>query len=386
MSVSTPAAGATAPPARLHYYPALTGLRAVAAYLVFFLHFRPVALHAGWANRIIGQLYVGVGMFFVLSGFLIATRYQGSARLTWAWWRPYLWKRFARIYPIYFILNGWVLWHVYWPVKAATAASTFTLVALSQTLLKGFSRTLKFVGIPQAWSLTTEECFYLAAPLLFLAWRRWGRAGAAGFVLSMVGIGLALTALCMGRPGLHGLFGSYHHLFNYTFFGRVLEFVMGVALARWWAARPAPAADTQPIRWPWRTIGGVAACCLVVLALAIVDTPTDWYDGLLLPQATALNTVAFPAAMTLLLAGLLAERSWLRTALATPLMQALGRSSYFFYLFHVGLLSIWWQQRFGWGHQIAGQFLVTVILSEIGYRLLEEPLRRWVLRRALGGS
>jgi peptidoglycan/LPS O-acetylase OafA/YrhL len=387
MAVSLPAAAPAAtlpPPAHQAYYPALTGLRAVAAYLVFFLHFRPVALHEGWADRIIGQWYVGVGMFFVLSGFLIASRYQGSAQLTRPWLRQYLWKRVARIYPIFFLLNGQLLWHIYWPLKSATAANSLTLIALSQSLLRGFSRTLKFVGIPQAWSLTTEECFYLAAPLLFLAWRRWGRAGAVGFVLATVSIGLALTALCMGRPALHGLFGSYHHLFNYTFFGRVLEFVMGVALARWWAARPAQAAAPASRQWPWRTLAGVLLTSATVLALALIRTPTDWYDGLLLPQATVLNTVVFPAAMTVLLAGLLAERSWLRAGLATPLMQALGRSSYFFYLFHVGIFSIWWQGRFGWGHQIGWQFLATVVLSEIGYRLLEEPLRRWVLARTLG--
>jgi peptidoglycan/LPS O-acetylase OafA/YrhL len=92
---------ATAPPLRpttLPYYPALTGLRAVAAYLVFFVHFIPAGL-SDWAARVIGQFYVGVGMFFVLSGFVIATRYQSSVQWTRAWWRYYVWRRAARIYP-----------------------------------------------------------------------------------------------------------------------------------------------------------------------------------------------------------------------------------------------------------------------------------------------
>jgi peptidoglycan/LPS O-acetylase OafA/YrhL len=88
--------------------------------------------------------------------------------------------------------------------------------------------------------------------------------------------------------------------------------------------------------------------------------------------------------VALLLAGLLAERSWLRTVLATRLMQALGRSSYFFYLFHVGLFSIWWQKWFGPLANSGWQYLATVVCSEIGYRFLEEPLRRWVLRHTLG--
>ncbi|RZK88244.1 MAG: hypothetical protein EOO62_37945 [Hymenobacter sp.] len=94
--------------------------------------------------------------------------------------------------------------------------------------------------------------------------------------------------------------------------------------------------------------------------------------------------MVFPLGMVLLLAGLLTEASWLRTFLATSVMQALGRSSYFFYLFHVGALSVWWHYHIGWGRHIGWQFLLTLAISELGYRLLEEPLRRWVLARAIG--
>ncbi|MGI4870948.1 MAG: hypothetical protein ACRYFX_07190 [Janthinobacterium lividum] len=97
---------------------------------------------------------------------------------------------------------------------------------------------------------------------------------------------------------------------------------------------------------------------------------------------------ALPAAAlrphALLLAGLLAERSWLRIVLSTPLAQHLGRSSYFFYLLHISFLSVWWQPHVGLNRHVLLQFLVTVVLAEIGYRVLEEPLRRLVLR--LGGE
>lgn len=357
----------------------------MAAYLVYFVHFIPLGLHGTWLGYFMRQFYVGVGVFFVLSGFVIATRYQHTVQLRWGWWRRYLWRRVARIYPVYFLLNGQVLWSLYWPLKAGLLGNTLLLVFLSESLLRGFSSTLKFVGIPQAWSLTVEECFYLSAPLLLLAWHRWGRRGAAGFALAVLGTGLLLTALCQGRPALHGLFGSYHHLFNWTFFGRVLEFMLGVALARWWHERPAASA-TAPT-WPWRTIGGVLFGIVVLAALARIRATStaaewsDWYNGLLQPSAIALNIVVFPLAVALGLAGLLAERSWLRSLLATPLLQMLGRSSYFFYLVHVGWLSSWWQNRFGWERHVLLQFLVTVLVAELGYRLVEEPIRRWLLGR-----
>jgi peptidoglycan/LPS O-acetylase OafA/YrhL len=372
---------ATAPPLRpttLPYYPALTGLRAVAAYLVFFVHFIPAGL-SDWAARVIGQFYVGVGMFFVLSGFVIATRYQSSVQWTRAWWRYYVWRRAARIYPIFLLLNGITLAYVYLPVPPDKGANSLLLVLLSQSLLHGFSRTLKFVGIPQAWSLTVEECFYFSAPILLLAWRRWGSKAAAVFVLSVLSLGLGLTALLKDRADLHGLFGSYRHMFNFSYFGRVLEFVMGVGLARWWAAYP----GGNVVRWPWRTLAGIGIMGLAVGLLAWVHSPIDWYDGLRYPTATALKDLLFPAGVTLLLAGLLAERSWLRAILATPLLQALGRSSYFFYLIHYGLLSIWWQARFGYNQHVILQFLLTILLAQAGYRLLEVPLYRWVMAKAL---
>ena len=382
MSVSTLAAAETpAPPAPPPYYPALTGLRAVAAYLVFFHHFRPLLLNEGWPRLVLGQLYVGVSLFFVLSGFVLATRYQHGVRLTKAWWRPYLWHRVARIYPTYLLLNTAALARVYWPVPAGKLGNTLLLVFLSESLLRGFSSTLKYVGVPPGWSLTPEECFYVSLPFLLLLWQRRGLLGAVGFALTIVATGLLLTALCQGRPALHGFFGSYYHLFNFTFFGRVLEFMLGVGLARWWGGRP----SGQAAGWPWRTLGGGLALGLTLAALAYLNSPRPWYEGNVAPLAIGLNLLVFPVGTTLLLAGLLAERSWLRAGLATPLLQALGRSSYFFYVLHVGVFSIWWHDTFGWGRHIGLQFMATVLLAEVGYRLFERPVRRWLLARTGAG-
>jgi peptidoglycan/LPS O-acetylase OafA/YrhL len=380
MSVSTLAAGVPAQPARLPYYPALTGLRAVAAYLVFFHHFRPLALTEGWPKLVLGQLYVGVSLFFVLSGFVLATRYQQRVQLSGPWWRTYFWQRAARIYPSYLLLNTAVLARVYWPIPAGKLGNTLLLVFLSESLLRGFSSTLKYVGLPQGWSLTPEECFYVSLPFLLLLWQRRGLLGAAGFALATLGLGLGLTAVCQGRPALHGFFGSYYHLFNFTFFGRVLEFMLGVGIARWWGGRPSSEAGG----WPWRTLAGVLVIIGTIVVMANFDSPRPWYEGTVYPPAIVLNLVVFPAGVALLLAGLLAERSWLRAGLATRFLQALGRSSYFFYLLHVGVLSIWWVGRFGWGRHIGLQFLVTVLLAELGYRCFERPVHRWLLARTAG--
>jgi peptidoglycan/LPS O-acetylase OafA/YrhL len=378
MSVSTLA---TPAPVRPPYYPALTGLRAVAAYLVFFHHFRPLVLNDGWPRLVLGQLYVGVSLFFVLSGFVLATRYQQRVQLQWGWWRAYFWQRAARIYPTYLLLNTAALARAYCPIPAGKLANTALLVFLSETLLRGFSSTLKYVGLPQGWSLTPEECFYVSLPFLLVLWHKRGLLGAVGFTLATLATGLVLTALCQGRPALHGFFGSFYHLFNFTFFGRVLEFMLGVGLARWWGGRP----NAEATGWPWRTLAGALVLLGTVGVLAGINSPRPWYEGNVDPSAMMLNLLVFPAGATLLLAGLLAERSWLRAGLATQLLQTLGRSSYFFYVLHVGVLSIWWHDRFGWGRHIGLQFLATVLLAELGYRLFERPVHRWLLARTGSG-
>jgi peptidoglycan/LPS O-acetylase OafA/YrhL len=367
MSVSTLA---TPAPVRSPYYPALTGLRAVAAYLVFFHHFRPLALNDGWPRLVLGQLYVGVSLFFVLSGFVLATRYQQRVQLHWGWWRAYFWQRAARIYPTYLLLNTAALARVYWPIPAGKLANSLLLIFLSESMLRGFSNTLKYVGVPPGWSL----------PFLLVLWQRRGILGAVGFALAMVTTGLVLTALCQDRPALHGFFGTYHHLFNFTFFGRVLEFMLGVGLARWWGGRP----NGQATGWPWITLAGALAVGLTIAALAYIDSPQTPYDGNLYPSTIFLNIVVFPISMTLLLAGLLAERTWFRAWLATPFMDEAGKRSYSFYLLHVGLLSVWWHDTFGWGRHIFGQLLVTALLAELCYRYFERPVHRWILARTVG--
>ncbi len=360
------------------YYPALTGIRALGAFLVFFVHFRPAGTPE-LVGRVATAFYITLSMFFVLSGFAIAHRYQQSVRMSWGWWRDYFWHRAARIYPTYLLLNTAALARVYWPIPAGKLGNTLLLVFLSESLLRGFSNTLKYVGVPPGWSLTPEECFYVTLPVLLLLWQRRGILGAVGFALAMLAIGLGLTALCQGRPELHGFFGTYHHLFNFTFFGRVLEFTFGVGLARWWGGRP----SGHTTGWPRLTIAGGLAVVATIAALAWINSPQTPYDGNLYPSTIILNIVVFPLSMTFLLAGLLAESSWLRTWLATPWMDEAGKRSYFFYLLHVGLLSVWWHDTFGWGRHIFGQLLVTALLAEIGYRCFERPLHRWILARTV---
>ena len=365
---AAPAAGVS-PGAAAHsgYLPALTGLRAIAAWLVFFNHYPLGPLPPPGPARAF-QYFVdeshGLPLLLLLSGFLIALRYEtgtGSLRPRGGW-RRYLHSRVARVYPLYALLTlatFALLWH--WHSPQATP----TLLLLNLSLLRGFFDEYKFSGIGQAWSLTLLECFYLAAPLL-LGLRRRGLALWLQPLL-LLALGAGLVAL-LAPLNWHGLFGSYPFMLSYTFLGHSLEFFVGVWLAgRYQSGRLGTPGGI------WRTAGGAVLWLAITAALGLVQAQFHNTEH---PLTLVLNLVGLPAAGGLFFAGLLSEHSWFRQLLSGRLFQKLGRSSYAFYLLHAGPLAFW---LYDW---LPGFWLVKLLavqaVSYGVYRLVEEPLGQWL--------
>lgn len=341
--------------------PALTGLRAVAAYAVFVHHYNGATPESA-AYRVLAQGYVGVSIFFVLSGFLIYHRYAERyvSRGNWSW-RSYAQNRFARIYPLYVLVLlltvavDYALGHgMSWPV-----------FGLNLTLLKGLFDDYKFSGIAQSWSLTVEAGFYVLAPLLFGLFRRWG---AWRLTTGLTGIGLLLWAT-VGPFRMHGLFGNLSFMWFYTFFGRAFEFIAGMWLARRWHVRQLP-----QVRWA--TVGGLTLLVLCVGWQAWLMGWTTNVDARLWSEVVTYNYV-LPIGIAGLLLGLLTERSVLRNILAHSVAQALGRSSYAFYLIHIGVIAKALEKT------VAGSnrwllFGLLVALAHGLYQFVEEPLQTWL--------
>src|SRR5690606_34174966 len=82
------------------YFKPLTGVRAIAAFMVYLHHFNPITQNNNfkYPYLFINEFHVGVTLFFVLSGFLIAYRYSEMNNFSF---KNYFVNRFARIYPMY---------------------------------------------------------------------------------------------------------------------------------------------------------------------------------------------------------------------------------------------------------------------------------------------
>ncbi len=154
-----------------NYIPPLTGIRAIAAFMVFFHH----ANQSDFAYplfRILNEFHTGVTVFFVLSGFLIGLRYYDTCEISGKWFRKYLKNRIARIYPMYFIITISTFAFAYYINDYSVYNGfpySFVLILLNVFFLRGFFDDLKFTGLAQGWTLTVEECFYFLAPLFLYA-------------------------------------------------------------------------------------------------------------------------------------------------------------------------------------------------------------------------
>ena len=364
------------------YFPALTGIRAVAAFLVFFFHFNPFLWKGHPASSdltqllgaIIGQGAMGVSIFFILSGFLIATRYMDRIEPSAAWAKQYMLNRFARIYPIYFLLtlvafgamflghlNTWYTWS-----SQTSAVDKVVSIAANLTLTRAFFHTFSELGMPTAWSLTVEECFYISAPFLLLLLRkRVSLLPLAALALLAMG---AVSSLIATRLHLYGNFMQpLSFVLSHTYFGRCGEFLAGIGLAFWLQQR-----GNAPARRGTTLLGaGLIAVCLVAMVVSSWNyQPSEAWPTPLLNNL--INNFLLPAGVVVLFHGLIHERTWFQQLLETKIFDLLGKSSYAFYLIHLGLFSDLLENIIG--RNVLGLFLIFNIAAILLYKLVEHPL------------
>lgn len=350
-------------------FPALTGFRFLSASLVFLFHYNPFT-KGSFFWGIFNEMYAGVGMFLVLSGFLITYNYYDAARLNKRFFKVYFTKRLARIYPVYFILTGLYFGYHFFRQPVDEFWIKFVL---NVSLLKGFSDKYLLTGISQAWSLTTEECFYLAAPFIY-----WLIKGKKLFwqQLSVIVLSGAALVLLFGYFLHASFFENFHFLFIATFFGRCFEFFVGIQLALW--IKKSPEAIGKNFRY-WTLTGLI----LIVVVIIVMSGVRSYYNTDYASSSVAglvANNIFLPLAVACLLLGLIRERTVLSRFFSTPALILLGQASYVFYLIHAGLLADSLIRITG--NSLLLKFLLLQLLSIGIFLLIEKPINRWIRRRA----
>jgi peptidoglycan/LPS O-acetylase OafA/YrhL len=345
------------------YYPALTGFRALAASLVFFHHANPFSKE-GWQfylHSFTNEFHVGVSLFFVLSGFLIYSRYSENILTTKNGFKSYIQNRLARIYPLYFILTTLVF--IVLVVTKRLEEEIGLAYLLNITFLKGFFDDFKFSGIAQGWSLTVEECFYLLAPMIFL-WTRKIRLFFIGIIFMMIG---SILVSIFRNVDAHGFFSDFHFMLTYTFFGRSFEFIIGV----WVAQNLSILRKIKIINF---TYGGLIFLAFLIVVLSWVNREPNLEMNIL--AGVLINNFVLPLAVGMMVAGLIIETTEIQKILASPLLTLLGKSSYAFYLVHAGIF-------FAFLYRYVSQnlFVVFLLLNLLAiglYYFIERPLnKKW---------
>ena len=384
------------------YIPALTGVRAIAAFLVFFHHFNRTDFSYP-VFRTLNEFHMGVTLFFVLSGFLICLRYYDTCEINGTWFRKYIKNRIARIYPMYLILTI-ATFAYFWIFGGNNVqnglSAPVAILLMNIFFLRGFFDDLKFTGVSQGWSLTVEECFYFLAPFFFMHIKK-RKTALIYLPLILLGTG-SLLVLIFSNVHFFGFFGNFKFMFLYTFLGRCVEFFLGMGLAMIILK-----SDDTIKKFPLFTLLGILgiAAGVAIMATQPIDEKTPF--GLYQPVGIFANNIVLPIGVVAFFYGLMKEKSLIRYLLSAPLMQLLGKSSYIFYLIHIGFISAllsefseksttrffdwldakeyWWlSEHIDYAFVSIGiVFILLNIVSIILYKCIEEPVNLYIRKSAL---
>jgi peptidoglycan/LPS O-acetylase OafA/YrhL len=358
---------------------ALTGLRAVAALAVVVSHTgvptsapEPIRELAGWG-------YVGVPLFFMLSGFVLAYNYPDlSIRDLGRTVRFYV-ARIARVMPLYWLMLIYcaslyaVVGHVQY--RRVFVLDVFGLQTWGGDLLAAQSR---YNG--PGWSIGVELFFYALFPLLapLIAWlyRRWSQKAMVAIVVvgALVAVALWLWFWSTGRAALPAQNPASAHRWLYRNpLPHLVEFVVGMAAAYLMASGLRIGSRGHHLLQ--------AAVVAYVIGLATLRPPSS--SLIAAGSYGALWVIPFAVLVISLGSG----RGWFARLLSTGPMVTLGTASYALYLTHR-----WFLFQLTGGKQVAtgsgwepylalGALVVVLLLiAEGAHRYVEVPSRQAILR------
>ncbi len=353
-----------------HRLGGLDGLRAIAVLSVLAYHLLPDAAIGG---------YLGVDVFFVISGFLITTLLIAEHTKAGGISVPRFWLRRARR-----LLPALALVVLFCGAVAGLLGGDVT-VKLGSQVLGAATFSSNWVYIAQGssyftdatpelfrtfWSLAVEEQFYLFWPgllllVLLLKWR-WARVG---IVLLAAAASALAMALLFVPPGdaTRVYYGTDTHSFGLA---------IGAGLALLLSSR-------MPGRRLSRVLSPIGAAAVGALVVLVLIMPAD--DS----SVTRGGLVVVALLTALAIAGAVGENSWLARGLDTAPLRWIGERSYGMYLWHWPVLVLliaalpvdaqWWIAP-------SAALALTLLAAALSYRWVEMPIRVSGFRRVAASA
>jgi peptidoglycan/LPS O-acetylase OafA/YrhL len=343
------------------YRPWLDGVRAAAVLMVALQHAAgPTTLDVGFGSVSLDVAWVGVGLFFALSGYLITSLLldEQALRGTVSLGRFYL-RRAARLVPALLLVLA--VCDVFFLLRGDTRQIQESLAAATYTTNYAAIVTDRYFGaVGPTWSLAVEEHFYVLWPLGLLALRwRFGLRTALWATLC-----ICLAAL-LWRTVL-ALIGAPTLLLGMGSLERADALLYGCAAA-------------IAIRLGWRPQAWmVPAAIAAILVLPLVFT-RETYAFLILGNA------AIAVAGAMLVVGLdYRAPSRVRRVLSNRALVAIGVLSYGIYLWHVPAMVIAADLGLGGRRWRFVAVVVAIGIAALSHRHVERPIRVWARRRSPG--
>ena len=357
------------------YITGLDGIRAIAVIMVLAYHLKLALFKSG---------FLGVTVFFVLSGYLITgiliseVEEEGTIDLKNFWLR-----RIRRLVPAVMSMAVVIIF-----VSAVVNRIIFTKGCkdfLASVLgfnnwWQIFNKVSYFeaAGVPSpfthCWSLAIETQFYLIYPLILLGIyklvksRGEGRAN-RGLLFAGVTLLLALISVIL----MIVLFDPQQDA-SRVYYGtdtRAFSLLFGALLAILWEYRMVPRRLSASVNM---VLGSVSFAVLLVMTIAINGSSNFWYRG----------GQFFGTILTVLMVYAVSGRkTWLSRFLSNPVLKWIGDRSYSIYLWHYpiilliskGIKASWWITLI--------EIVLSVVLAELSYRFIETPIRHGIIGKYL---
>ena len=353
------------------YITGLDGIRAIAVIMVLAYHLKLALFKSG---------FLGVTVFFVLSGYLITgiliseVEEEGTIDLKNFWLR-----RIRRLVPAVMSMAVVIIF-----VSAVVNRIIFTKGCkdfLASVL--GFNNWWQIFNkvsyfeaagvtspFTHCWSLAIETQFYLIYPLILLGIyklvksRGEGRAK-RGLLFAGVTLLLALISVIL----MIVLFDPQQDA-SRVYYGtdtRAFSLLFGALLAILWEYRMVPRRLSASVNM---VLGSVSFAVLLVMTIAINGSSNFWYRG----------GQFFGTILTVLMVySVSGRKTWLSRFLSNPVLKWIGDRSYSIYLWHYpiilliskGIKASWWITLI--------EIVLSVVLAELSYRFIETPIRHGII-------